>query len=79
MDGHHVLCPFDRDEEKDAAYKGWAFYSYRYINEVKIAIYQKAHLRYDDVKDGVMFQTTAFKRPVVVDKTSNETNSNAAA
>ena len=68
MDGHHVLCPFDRNEEKDASYKGWAFYSARYINEVKTAIYQKAHLNYEDVKDGVMFKTTAFKRPVVVDK-----------
>lgn len=68
LDGHHVLCPFDRDEEKDASYKGWAFYSARYINEVKTAIYQKAHLNYEEVKDGVMFKTTTFKRPVVVDK-----------
>lgn len=67
-DGKHVLCPFDRKEERDASYRGWAFYSSRYINEVKTAIYQKEPLDYYTVQDGVMFNTSAFKRPVVIEK-----------
>ena len=68
MDGNHLLCPFDRKEESDASYKGWAFYSSRYINEVKTAVYHKPRLNYDDVKDGKTFKTAPFKRPVVVVK-----------
>jgi hypothetical protein len=71
MDGNHVLCPFDRTREKDASYKGWAFYSSRYVNEIQTAMFQKAHLDYDDVKDGQLFSTKTFKRPVVVDKVSS--------
>ena len=67
-DGSHVLCPFDRKEQKSASYKGWCLYSHEYINEIKTAIYQKEHLDYDAVKDGQLFSTKAFRRPVVVDK-----------
>lgn len=68
VDGTHVLCPFDRLVEKDAAYKGWSFYSKEYINEVKQAIFKNEHLDYYEVHSGSVFNSGSFRRPVSVDK-----------
>lgn len=67
-DGTHVLCPFDRKEESDASYKGWSFYSSRYINEIKTAIYQKKPIEYNSINLDTKFRLSSFKRPVVVEK-----------
>jgi hypothetical protein len=77
-DGSHVLCPFNRKEEGLASYKGWAFYSSRYINEIKTAIYQKEHLDYDNVICDAEFIFNRFKRPVVVNKISTRTTAKAS-
>lgn len=68
LDGMHVLCPFDRYEESDASYKGWCFYSSRYVDEVKNAIFKKAHLSYDYILNTSIINVKNFKRPIVVDK-----------
>ena len=74
-DGYHVLCPFDRDKEKSASYKGWCFYSRNYINEIKTAIYQREPYEYystcfsDDIKIKPLIEKVGFyRRPVVIYK-----------
>ena len=68
IDGTHVLCPFDRIEERGASYKGWCFYSKEYIEEIKRAIFQKNHLDYYEVHSGSALTPGAYKKPVSVDK-----------
>ena len=73
--GYHVLCPFDRNKEKFASYKGWCFYSQDYLNEVKTAVYQREPLNYsevcsstDDKKKPPIAQMGFYRRPVVIFK-----------
>ena len=68
LDGHHVLCPFDKSEFSDSAYKGWCFYSSQYVNEVKNAMFNKTPIDYDSIIVGRGLSPKTFKRPVVVDK-----------
>lgn len=67
-DGTHVLCPFDRKEDSDASYKGWCFYSSKYLNEIKTAICQKTPIDYDSINLDTKFRLSTFRRPVAVEK-----------
>ena len=69
LDGNHVLCPFNRAKEIEASYRGWAFYSPRYIDEVVAAICQREPLNYDDVVGHKsLLQMSFYHRPVVIEK-----------
>jgi hypothetical protein len=67
VDGSHILCPFDRFEHKNASYRGWAFYSTKYIDEVRAAIFQREHADYDTIGESIT-NPSFYRRPVVVDK-----------
>jgi hypothetical protein len=69
-EGHHILCPFDRKRECGASYKGWAFYSKRYLEEVRIAMFQRTHIDYHTLDTAQLVKPTFYRRPVVVHKSS---------
>lgn len=68
LDGIHVLCPFDRFNERFATYNGWCFYSDKYIREIKNSILFKSHVNYEAVINRVTIDIKEFRNPIIVDK-----------
>lgn len=68
LDGHHVLCPFDRKDESEASYKGWLFYSKNYLKKVRKAILEDKHLSYEQVLKSSVYDLDFYKKPVAIDK-----------
>jgi hypothetical protein len=68
--GHHILCPFDRKKECGASYKGWSFYSKQYLEEVRIAMFQRTHVDYSSLDQKQLVKPSFYRRPVVVHKIS---------
>jgi hypothetical protein len=67
MDGNHLLCPFDRMAHKNASYKGWSFYSSQYIDEIRVALFQRECEDYHNVSTNAI-SLSFYRRPIVVTK-----------
>lgn len=75
LNGCHVLCPFDREQESEATYKGWLFYSKKYVSNVKKAILDDQHLQYKEVLKSSVYDIDFYKKPVAIDKQTGDVNS----
>ena len=67
--GAHLVCAFDRDNENHKVqYKGWAFHSKKYVDEVRAAIYQREPAKYENFCLTALRKIGSYNRPLVVVK-----------
>jgi len=68
-DGCHLICPFDRDNQP-AVYHGWLFYSEKYMDELKSALYQQNPYDYVHALHVLSKEDRFYTHPSMILKTS---------
>jgi hypothetical protein len=72
LNGLHVLCPFDNRAEKNKAqYKGWLFYSKKYMEGLKKSILDDEMLSYEQVLKTSVYDLDFYRTPSIVNKKSD--------